>query len=64
MTVRPSTADNLTLETKHSRARSEDQLTIILSKTLNKSLNIYLPLVYLVLIVFYWIYNSCTMTNI
>ena len=62
ITVKPST--NLTLETKHLEAWSEDQFTFILSKTLDKSLKIYLPLVYVLLSVFYWIYNACTMTKI
>ena len=62
--VKPSTADNLTPEMKPSDTWSEDQITIILSKTLDKSLKIYLPSVYLLFIVFYWIYNTCSMTKL
>ena len=61
ITVKPST--NLPLETKHLEAWYEDQFTIILRNTLDKTLKIYLPLVYLLISVFYWIYNGCTMTN-
>ena len=60
--VKPATTDNLTLEIKPSDTTwYEDQITIILSKTLEKSLNIYLPLFYVLLMVFYWVYYTCSM---
>ena len=57
--VKPGTPDNL--EMIPWDTLSEDQITTILSKTLDKSLKIYLPLVYVLLMVFYWVYNTCAM---
>ena len=57
--VKPGTPDNL--EMKAWDTLPEYQITTILSKTLDKSLKIYLPLVYVLLMVFYWVYNTCAM---
>ena len=60
--VNPATTNNL--EMKPTEAWSEDRITKIISQTLDKSLKIYLPIVYVLLTVYYWVYNTCSMTKI